>query len=134
MSTNELKLSIEERQRRSFSESFKRKKVFEIESGQSKISDICKQYQVSHTSVHKWLKKYSSMSSKKERLIVETESDTLELLNARKRIAELERIIGQKQIALDFKDKMIEIAEDMYGVDIKKKLSEPPYNIIDKKD
>lgn len=41
-------------------------------------------------------------------------------------MAELERIIGQKQIEIDFKDKMIDIAEEMYGVDIKKKLCTQP--------
>ena len=38
-----------------------------------------------------------------------------------KKIAELERAIGQKQVQLDFKDKMIELAEQLYGIDIKKK-------------
>ena len=38
-----------------------------------------------------------------------------------RKIAELERKLGnQKQIELEFKDKMIEIAEEMYRVDIKK--------------
>jgi hypothetical protein len=57
---------------------------------------------------------------------VETDSDTREILALRKKVAELERLIGQKQILLEFKDKMIEIAEDMYGVDINKKLSTKP--------
>ena len=35
-------------------------------------------------------------------------------------MADLERIIGQKQVLLDFSDKMIDLAEETYGVDIKK--------------
>ena len=66
------------------------------------------------------------MKNKKERLIVETESDTQQLLHLKKQVAELERIIGQKQVLLDFKDKMIELAEQTYGVDIKKKFSTTP--------
>lgn len=62
------------------------------------------------------------MSAKKERIIVETESDTKQLLELKRKVAELEQIVGQKQILLEFKDKMIDIAEEMYGVDIKKKL------------
>jgi hypothetical protein len=31
-------------------------------------------------------------------------------------------LVGQKQVLLEFKDKMIEIAEQTYGVDIKKKV------------
>lgn len=52
----------------------------------------------------------------------------MSILSLKKKVAELERIIGQKQILLDFKDKMIEIAEETYGVDIKKKISTEPLN------
>ena len=120
------KLTNEERKRRRFSESFKRKKVQEIESGQVKISEICRVYQIRKQSVYKWLQKYGSMQQKKERLIVETESDTLKVIELQRRVAELERIIGQKQIEIDFKDKMIELAEEVYHVDIKKKFCTRP--------
>lgn len=117
------KLTTEARQRRTFSESFKIKKVREIETGITKVSDICKSYDVTKAAVYKWMNKYGIMKDKKERLVVECESDTKELLALRKKVAELERIVGQKQLLIDFKDKMIDIAEDMYGVDIKKKFS-----------
>lgn len=115
-------LTFEERKRRTFSESFKRKKIQEIETGQTKISEICRQYQLSQQSVYRWLKKFGNMKKQEERLIVETSSDTKKLIECQKRIAELERMLGRKQIELDFKEKMIEIAEEMYNVDIKKKL------------
>lgn len=115
-------LTFEERKRRTFSESFKRKKIQEIETGQTKISEICKQYQLSQQSIYRWLKKFGNMKKQEERLIVETSSDTKKLIECQKRIAELERMLGCKQIELDFKEKMIEIAEEMYNVDIKKKL------------
>lgn len=117
-------MSTLERQRRTFSESFKIKKVREIETGITKVSEICKAYEVTNSSVYKWINKYGIMKDKKERLIVESKSDTQELLALKKKVAELERIVGQKQLLIDFKDKMIEIAEEMYGVDIKKKLFE----------
>ena len=120
------KLTNEERKRRRFSESFKRKKVQEIESGQVKISEICRVYQIRKQSVYKWLQKYGSMQQKKERLIVETESDTLKVIELQRRVAEFERIIGQKQIEIDFKDKMIDLAEEVYHVDIKKKFCTRP--------
>jgi transposase len=111
-----------ERQNRHFSESFKVKKVQEIERGITRISEICKEYEVSDTSVRKWILKYSTMKKKAERLIVESQSDTQKILDLKKQIAELERLLGQKQIQLEFKDTMIEIAEEMYKIDIKKKL------------
>ena len=59
---------------------------------------------------------------------MEKSSDTRKIKELQDRVKELERIIGQKQLLLDFKDKMIEIAEEMYQVDIKKKLSSTPFN------
>lgn len=119
----QLKMSTSERRRRKFSDSFKIQKVKEIETGKTKVSEICKQYEVSSVNVYRWLNKFGSMQDNKERLIVETESDTKQLLALKKKVAELERIIGQKQVLIDFKDKMIDIAEETYGIDIKKKLS-----------
>lgn len=119
-------LTLQERKARHFSQSFKIIKVREIESGATSVSQIKQQYQVSDATIYRWIHKFGSMSKKQERLIVETQSDTLELLALKKRVAELERIVGQKQIMIDFKDKMIEIAEEQYGVDIKKKFSSIP--------
>jgi transposase len=126
MATREqFKMTIDERRRRSFSTSFKIQKVREIERGKTRVSDICKQYEVSTTNVYRWIHKFGSMKNKTERVIIETESDTRQLLALKQRVAELEKIIGQKQLLLDFKDKMIELAEETYGVDIKKKFSSP---------
>lgn len=126
MEENYRLLTSKQRQYRHFSEDFKRRKVQEIQLGLSRVADICKQYQVSTTAVYKWLQRYG-VTSAPERLIMESKSDTQELLLLKKRIAELEQLVGQKQIQLEFKDKMIELAEQMYGVDIKKKLSTPPF-------
>jgi transposase len=124
----QFKTSVAERRNRSFSENFKKEKVREIELGRTQVSELRKQYELSPTSIYRWIAKFGTMSKKPERTIVESQSDTKELLALKKKIAELERIVGQKQILLDFKDKMIEIAEEMYGVDIKKKLSTKPFD------
>ena len=107
---------------RSFSEEFKKGKVRELERNLSSINDICKTYSVSRTSVYKWIYKYSVMAKKQVKQVVEAKSDTQKIRALEHRIKELERIIGQKQLLLDFKDKMIEIAESDYHVDIKKKV------------
>lgn len=120
------KLTTEERRNRRFSENFKRSKVKEIELGFSTATEVSRQYQVTRANVHRWIRKFGTMSDKKFKLIVESESDTRQLLALKKKVAELERIIGQKQILIDFKDKMIELAEEEYGVDIKKKYSTQP--------
>jgi transposase-like protein len=107
---------------RYFNEEFKKGKVRELEKNISSVSDICKTYSVSRTSVYNWIYKYSVMAKKQVKQVVEAKSDTQKIKALEERIKELERIIGQKQLLLEFKDKMIEIAEATYNVDIKKKV------------
>jgi len=111
-----------ERQNRYFSESFKRKKVREIERNISTVLEVSREYEVSTTAVYKWLRKFSKHYQKQVRQVIEPMSDTRKIKELKAQVKELERLVGQKQIQLEFKDKMIEIAEQMYGVDIKKKL------------
>ncbi len=107
---------------RYFSEDFKKKKVRELERNITSIPDICRTYSVSRTSVYRWIYKYSVMAKKQVKQVVEAKSDTQRIKALEARIKELERIVGQKQLLLEFQDKMIEIAEVDYDVDIKKKI------------
>jgi len=107
---------------RHFSEDFKKSKVKELERNLVSISDICKTYSVSRTSVYRWIYSYSIMAKKNVKQVVEAKSDTKKIQMLEQRIKELERVVGQKQLLIEFKDKMIEIAETTYGVDIKKKV------------
>lgn len=117
------KLTTRERMNRYFDEDFKRKKVSEIERNLSSIAEICREYQVSDTAVYNWIYKYSRMRKKGVKQVVESKSDSKKIQALKDQVRELERIIGEKQIKLDFQEKMIEIAEKAYGVDIKKKFS-----------
>ncbi len=110
-------------QNRYFSDEFKKKKIRELENNLTSVSDICKTYSVSRTSVYRWIYKYSTMAKKQTKQVVEAKSDTKKIKYLEARIKELEQIVGQKQLLIEFKDKMIEIAEDTYNIDIKKKLS-----------
>jgi transposase len=107
---------------RVFSEDFKKNKIRELEKNLSSVSDICNTYSVSRTLVYRWIYKYSAMAKKQVKQVVEAKSDTQKIKVLEERIKELERIVGQKQLLLEFKDKMIEIAEATYNVDIKKKV------------
>lgn len=115
-----------ERRRRHFSDDFKKSKVQELELGRTTISELKRQYEVSSTTVYRWLANFAAMKNKPERIIIETDSDTKELLQLKQKIAELERIVGQKQVLIDFYDKLIDIAEVEYKVDIKKKFGTKP--------
>jgi transposase-like protein len=115
------KLTVRERLNRYFSEDFKRKKVSELERNLISISELCREYQVSSTAVYNWIYKYSVMRKKGLKQVVESKSDSKKILALKEQVRELERIIGEKQVKLDFQEKMIEQAESAYKIDIKKK-------------
>ena len=116
-------LTAEERQNRYFSEEFKKQRVSDIEKKLLTIGQVCRRYQVSRTSVSKWLIKYSPMRKKRERMVHESDSDSYKVKQMQERIRELEQAVGQKQLKIDFLEKIIEIAGEDLKVDIKKKLS-----------
>jgi transposase-like protein len=115
--------NLVQRKQRYFSEEFKRKKVEEIERGVSEVSQISRIYQVSRVAIYKWIYKYSLMRKKAIKMVVEAESDTVKIAALRKRISELEQLLGQKQFEIEFMEKQFEIARSNYGVDLKKKAS-----------
>ena len=90
------------------------------------VSEICREYQVSSTAVYNWIYKYSVMRKKGLKQVVEAKSDSKKISALKEQVRELERIIGEKQIKLDFQEKMIEMAESIYRIDIKKKFSGKP--------
>lgn len=64
------------------------------------------------------------MRKKGIKQVIEAKSDSQKIAALKDQIKELERMVGEKQIKLDFQDKMNEIAEKEYRVDIKKKYSD----------
>jgi transposase-like protein len=123
MRSNVFNPELKARYNRFFSEDFKRKRVRELENKLVSIADICKTYHVSRTSVYRWIYTYSAMAKQDNKQVVEPKSDTKKIQLLEERIKELERALGQKQMMIDIKDKMIEIAEETYDIDIKKKLA-----------
>lgn len=117
------KVNRQIRQTRYFTEDFKKAKVKEIEQNLTTVIEISRQYNVSTAAVYKWMYKYSFHLKKGIKQVIELKSETLKTKHLKERVAELERIVGQKQLAIDFHDKLIEIASDEFGVDIKKKYS-----------
>ena len=107
---------------RTFSESIKKEVVRKIENNLLTVHEASTGYQVSRTSVYKWVYKYSSLYSKGHRQIIEPMSSSKQIKALKDKIKELEQIVGKKQIELDFLNKMIEITEEDLGIDIKKKV------------
>lgn len=124
------KLTVGERRQRYFSDQFKRKKVSEIERNISTVAEICREYQVCRAAVYKWIYKFSSMRKKGVKQVIEAKSDTRKIVQLKDQVKELERLVGQKQIEVEFLEKMIELAEEQYGIDLKKKSNSKPISGI----
>lgn len=105
---------------RRFSEAFKQARVSAILAKEITISQTCRIYKVSATSLYKWIYRYSDVK-KGTRMVIEMESEGKKMERLLSRIAELERIVGQKQMALDLAEKTIALASEEVGFDLKKK-------------
>lgn len=117
------KSKLEIRTNRVFSEEFKKSKVKEIVEKQITVNQLSRLYEVSRTSVYKWIYKYSPNYQKKTTLVVEMESESYKTKRLQQQVAELERIIGQKQLEIDFLEKQLEIGSEELGFDLKKNFS-----------
>lgn len=116
------------KQIRHFSEDFKKLKVQEIESKQITVAKIVSLYKVSRSAVYDWIYKYSIHFKKATRIVVELESESQKTERLQRRVAELERIIGQKQLEIDLLNKLIEISSEELSIDLKKNISMIPLN------
>ena len=121
MATRKVKLKI--KQRRSFSDEFKRSKVKELVEKRITIIELMKLYGVSRTAIYKWLYKYSVYHQQKTILVVQMESEAEKNKYFMQRLAELARIVGQKQLEIDFLNKLLEIGTEELGFDLKKNFS-----------
>ncbi len=118
---DEYKKTFDQRRIRYFGEKFKKDIVRKIEQNEFSVSEVSNLYDVSKTSVYNWVYQYSILYQKGYVQIIEPMSSSKKLKDLQSRIKALEQIVGQKQIKLEFLEKLIEIAEKDYDIDIVKK-------------
>ena len=121
--TRQGKPKLEIKQRRSFSEEFKKSKVKDVVEKRISIKDLSEIYGVTRTAVYKWLYKYSPRHERKSILVVQMESEEQKTKELLRRVAELERAVGQKQMEIDFLNKLLELGSEEMGFDLKKNFS-----------
>lgn len=110
---------------RQFSTLFKKEKVRLIDEGKLTVKELSDIYEVSGTAIYKWIKKFS-VHGKQERVVVEKISEEKKNTELLKRIRELERTVGQKQLELDYYKAVIELVSEEAGEDVKKKYKPRP--------
>lgn len=113
------------RKRRVITEEFKRQVVSDYEKGEGSVNQLSKFYEISTTSIYQWIHKFSKFYEKSVVVVELKESQMDKLKQLEARIKELERAVGQKQMTIDYLEKMIELANREFNIDIKKNLNTP---------
>jgi transposase-like protein len=114
------------RKRRHFSEVFKRQLVKEFESGHSTVNELSEDYSIQTRVLYRWIHKYSRYYQSGSRIVVEMKSQEQTNKELREQIAKLEQVVGKKQMEIDYLEKLIELSEKAYKVEIKKKADTSP--------
>lgn len=114
------------RRRRVITEGFKRQIVSEYEKGEGSVKQLSKFYEISTTCIYNWIHKYSKFHEKSVVVVELKDSQMNKLKKLEARIKELERAVGQKQMNIDYLEKMIELANEEFDIDIKKNSNTPP--------
>ena len=113
------------RKNRHYSEDFKREIVSVFESGKLSVLQLEKLYGISNSLIYNWIYKFYTKKKKGFRVVEMKESNIDKLKHLEQKIKELEQIVGQKQIKIDYLEKMIDIAKEDLNIDIKKNYNTP---------
>lgn len=112
--------------RRQFSEQIRRKVVNEFRCGRYTVKELATLYHCSQQTIYRWIYKYSPADSPSVTVVDMADSPDQKVQQLQDKIARLERALGQKQIKIDLYQKMIELAEADYDLDLKKNISGTP--------
>lgn len=113
------------RKHRVYSEEFKREVVSLFEKGTYSVVQLSKMYEISNSLIYIWIYKFSIFNEKGQRVVEMKTSNVHKLKELEQKVKELERIVGQKQIQVDFFSKLIEIASEELDYDILKNSNTP---------
>ena len=111
--------------------SFKLSVVREYEETKAGLRELTRKYGIQgHNTIRKWINKFGTFDWQNLTLQTMAKTKDQELLELREKVkvlerknARLEKELEQKDMKAEFFDLMIEIAEEEYGVDIRKKCS-----------
>lgn len=123
MSKAKAKVKLSLKPHRIFSDELKKKIVKDIEEYKVNVTGVCREYQVSQQAVYCWLKKFSTHLHPSTTLVIQMDSEQYRSKELEKKVTELEAALGRKQMEIDYLNKLIEIATQDLGIDLKKNTS-----------
>lgn len=114
------------RKLRQYSEEFKKGLVDSFERGEFSVLQLSKLYGIGNPTIYNWVYKFSTFNEKGCRIVEMKDSQQHKLKELSNKVKELEQIVGQKQIAIDYLEKMIELAKTDLNIDLKKNYNSKP--------
>lgn len=104
-----------------YSIAFKQKIISEIEEGKYTQNESSRIYGMSQSTIHQWLKRYGKYKvlNKIVRIEMKGEKDRIKQLEKEKQA--LESALARSHLKTLYLESLVEIAEEKYGVDLKKK-------------
>jgi transposase len=126
------KATFKLREHRYFSETFKKSKVDEILYKKVTVKELSVLYEIAEPVIYRWIRKYSKTKEAGVKIHFEMESEAQKTLFYKEKVAELERLVGIKQIEIEFLNKIMELASNELKIDIKKNFTTSPLSGLGK--
>ena len=114
-------MTVEERRRRRFSEEFRKEQVSLIESGQRRIREVCRLYEVKYDSVKRWLDKYGT-KDRADQIVIQTQAEVNRIKELEKQSSRYKEVIGEQQLELLYLRECLTLARERLGEDFEKKI------------
>jgi len=115
-----------DKRNRRYGEALKLRIVKEIESGKLSISEACREYGMTKGAIKQWLDDLGKFRAKGS--IVE-----IVMKDEKAKIEELQRALGEAHMKLRIYDKMIELADKQYKLNIKKNYGDQASKLLEDK-
>lgn len=116
---------------RFYSVEFKKGIVASFEKGEFSVRQLEKLYGIANSTIYKWIYEFSLFNEKGCRIVEMKSSNQEKLKELLDRVKELEQMVGQKQMSIEYLEKMIELAKTELDIDIKKNYSSQPLPGLD---
>lgn len=114
-------MTVEERQRRRFSETFRKEQVALIERGERTIGEVSRLYEVKRASVRRWLKNYGSQDLPQQ-IVIQSQEEVNRVRELEQQSAHLKKVIGEQQVELLYLRECLLLAKERLGADFEKKI------------
>lgn len=101
------------RKMRHFSPTLRIEVVAKVEKNQLSVAAAAREYGISPTTVYQWIHKYSTYNKAGTVVMIDKTKRAEQLKALNDRIAELERVVGLKQMEIDFLSKHNQIMSGM---------------------